>query len=158
VLLAEAIWRRQLRAGRGHTQIETDLETASTRLNLLAALALTGDASRGGEVLPRLNGWGRRFADTYQVLNKGAHGAHRGDLGLLVGDARNSPARSLAASRDTGGAARRRQAPHRSMRSQILCLTAYLDQSTAARTAYLGPHSVAAATSTPTNWPPLPPN
>jgi len=85
---AEAVWRRELRAGRGHTQIETDLEAASTRLNFLAALALTGDASKGGAVLPKLNGWGHRFADTYQVLNKGAHAGHTGDLGLLVGDAR----------------------------------------------------------------------
>ena len=84
----EAIWRRQLRAGRGHDEIEADLEEARARLNLLAALALTGDASKGGEVLPRLNAWGSRFADTYQALNKGAHVAHAGDLGLLVGDAR----------------------------------------------------------------------
>jgi energy-coupling factor transporter ATP-binding protein EcfA2 len=85
---AQAVWRRGLRAGRGHTQIETDLEAASTRLYLLAALALSGDSSKGGEVLTKLNAWGRRFADTFQVLNKGAHAAHTGDLGLLVGDAR----------------------------------------------------------------------
>ena len=86
--LTEAVWRRELRAGRGHADIEKDLEAASVRLNLLAALALTGDASKGGEVLHRLNTWGRRFGDTYQALNKGAHAAHDGDLGLLVGDAR----------------------------------------------------------------------
>jgi hypothetical protein len=84
----EAVWRRQLRAGRRHDEIEADLEAARVRLNLLAALALTGDASKGGEVLPRLNAWGRRFGDTYQALNKGAHVAHDGDLGLLTGDAR----------------------------------------------------------------------
>ena len=84
----EAIWRRQLRAGRGHTEIEADLEAAGARLNLLAGLALTGDAAKGGEVLPRLDAWGRRFADTYQVLNKGSHAAHAGDLGVLVGDAK----------------------------------------------------------------------
>jgi hypothetical protein len=32
-----------------------NLEAASARLNLLAVLALTGDASKGGEVLSRLN-------------------------------------------------------------------------------------------------------
>jgi hypothetical protein len=58
------------------------------RLNLLAALALTGNASLGGEVLRRLNAWGRAFGDTYQALNKGSHVAHAGDLGLLVRDAR----------------------------------------------------------------------
>ncbi|MGH3256048.1 MAG: AAA family ATPase [Streptosporangiaceae bacterium] len=85
----EAVWRRELRAGRRHADIEADLEAAGVRLNLLAALALTGDASKGGAVLGRLNSWGPRFADTYQALNKGAHAAHDGDLGLLVGDARS---------------------------------------------------------------------
>ncbi len=83
----ETIWRRQLSAGRGHAEIEAALE-AATSLNLLAGLALTGDAANGGQVLPRLNAWGRRFADTFQALNKGAHAAHAGDLGVLVGDAR----------------------------------------------------------------------
>jgi hypothetical protein len=84
---AETIWRRQLSAGRSHAEVEADLE-AATRLSLLAGLALTGDAAKGGEALPRLNAWGRRFADTYQALNKGSHTAHAGDLGLLVSDAR----------------------------------------------------------------------
>ena len=82
----ETVWRRQLRTGHGHAEIEASLE-AVTSLNLLAGLALTGDASKGGLVLPRLNGWGRQFADTYQALNKGAHAAYAGDLGGLVGDA-----------------------------------------------------------------------
>jgi hypothetical protein len=60
----------------------------SARLKLLAALALTGGAAKGGAVLPRLNAWGRQFGDTYQALNKGSHEAHAGDHGLLVGDAR----------------------------------------------------------------------
>ena len=85
--LTEAIWRRQLRDGRGHAEIEAVLEDAD-RLNLLAALALTGDSAQGGEVLRRLNAWGRSYADTYQALNKGAHAAHARDLGVLVGDAR----------------------------------------------------------------------
>ena len=85
----EAIWRRQLHAGRGHAEIEADLESAGARLNLLAGFALTGDSAQGGgEVLPRLDAWGRRFADTYQALNKGSHAAHAGDLGVLVGDAK----------------------------------------------------------------------
>jgi hypothetical protein len=60
------------------------LDEASVRLTLLAALALTGDSGRGGAVLPRLNSWGRSFADTYQALNHGAHGAHTGDPGQLI--------------------------------------------------------------------------
>ena len=93
----EAVWRRELRAGRGHAEIEEDLEAARVRLNLLAALALTGDASKGGEVLPKLNSWGHRYADTYRALNKGAHVAHDGDLRLLTADARALVAKIRAA-------------------------------------------------------------
>jgi recombinational DNA repair ATPase RecF len=85
----DAVWRRELRAGRGRADIEDGLEAARVRLNLLAALALTGDASKGGDVLSRLNTWGRRFADTYQVLNKGAHVGHGGDLRSLIADAKD---------------------------------------------------------------------
>lgn len=94
----EAVWRRELRAGRGHAAIEDDLEAARVRLNLLAALALTGDASKGGDVLPKLNSWGRRFADTYQALNKGVHVTHSRDLRLLIDDARGLVAKVRAAS------------------------------------------------------------
>jgi hypothetical protein len=83
----EAVWRRQLREGRGHAEVEALLEEA-VRLTLLAALAIAGDSGRGADVLPRLNSWGRSFADTYQALNRGAHGAHTGDLDLLVHDTR----------------------------------------------------------------------
>ena len=84
----EAIWRQQLHAGRRHDEIEDNLEAARVRLNPLAALALTGDASKGGDVLPRLNAWGHRYADTYRILNKGVHVTHDGDLRLLIADAR----------------------------------------------------------------------
>ena len=84
----EAIWRQQLHAGRPHDEIEDNLEAARVRLNPLAALALTGDASKGGDVLPRLNAWGHRYADTYRILNKGVHVTHDGDLRLLIADAR----------------------------------------------------------------------
>ena len=92
----EAVWRRELRAGRGHADIEADLEAASVRLNLLAALALTGDASKGGDVLPRLNTSSRRSADTFRALNKGAHAAHDGDLWLLIADAKDLVAKICA--------------------------------------------------------------
>ena len=84
----EAIWRQQLRVGRRHDEIEDNLEAARVRLNPLAALALTGDASKGGDVLPRLDAWGHRYADTYRTLNKGVHVTHDGDLRLLIADAR----------------------------------------------------------------------
>jgi recombinational DNA repair ATPase RecF len=83
----DAIWRHQLRAGRRHDEIEEAVEDARVRLNRLAALALAGDASKGGEVLPKLNAWGHRYADTYQILNKGAHVASHGDLRPLTRDA-----------------------------------------------------------------------
>jgi energy-coupling factor transporter ATP-binding protein EcfA2 len=92
----EAVWRRELRAGRGHADIEADLEAARVRLARLAALALTGDASKGGEVLPRLNTWSRRSGDTYRALNKGAHAAHDGDPRLLVADAKDLVAKIRA--------------------------------------------------------------
>jgi hypothetical protein len=90
------LWRQQLRAGRRHDEIEADLEAARVRLNPLAALALTGDAAKGGEVLPKLNSWGHRYADTYRTLNKGAHVAYDGDLHLLTGDAGNLVAKIRA--------------------------------------------------------------
>ena len=83
----DAIWRHQLRAGRRHDEIEEALEHARARLTPLAALALTGHASKGREVLPKLDAWGHRYADTYQTLNKGAHAAHDGDLRQLPDDA-----------------------------------------------------------------------
>jgi recombinational DNA repair ATPase RecF len=92
----EAIWRRELRAGRGHADIEADLDAARVRLARLAALALTGDASKGADVLPRLNTWSRRSGDTYRALNKGAHAAHDGDLWLLVADAKDLVAKIRA--------------------------------------------------------------
>jgi hypothetical protein len=85
----DAVWRRELRAGRGRADIEDGLEAARVRLNPLATLALTGDASKGGDVLSRLNTWGRRFADTYQALNKGAHVGHGGDLRSFIADAKD---------------------------------------------------------------------
>ena len=84
----EAVWRRQLRDGRGHIEVEALLEEAGVRLTLLAALALTGNSDRGNEVLPRLNSWGHSFASTYRALNRGAHLAHPGDLDLLIHDTR----------------------------------------------------------------------
>lgn len=83
--MAEAVWRRALRAGRSHAEVEADLEAADS-LTKRAALALFGQADRGGEVLPRLNAWGRRAADTYQALNRGAHHGHGGDLPGVVAD------------------------------------------------------------------------
>ena len=80
----EAIRRRQLRAGKRHAEVEAEIDDAGT-LTKRAALALFGDASKGGDVLPRLHAWRRSAADTYQALNKGAHAGHRGSLRSLQG-------------------------------------------------------------------------
>ena len=46
----------------------------------------------------------------------------------------------------------------RSMRSQLLCLTAYLDPARPAEPPTSSPPSATPATTTPTNWPPPQPN
>ena len=83
--LADRYRALQLASGVKHEQVEGALTHAET-LTKLAALALVGDVSRGGEVLPKIKRLGNRYADAYQAMNKGAHGAYTGDLGLLVRD------------------------------------------------------------------------
>jgi hypothetical protein len=46
------------------------------------------DVDKGGAVLPKLNEWDGRMAQTYQACNRGAHGAHVGNLEDLVSDTR----------------------------------------------------------------------
>lgn len=79
----EATRRTQLRAGKPHAEVEAAIEAADSTTKK-AALAMFGDAQRGGDVLPRLDNWQRSAADTYQALNKGAHDEHRGSLRSLV--------------------------------------------------------------------------
>jgi recombinational DNA repair ATPase RecF len=83
----DAIRRKLLRAGKRHAAVEAEIEAADT-LTKKAALAMFGDASRGGDVLRRLNSWRPASADVYQALNKGAHAEHRGSLRSLVTQAR----------------------------------------------------------------------
>ena len=81
----EVIRRRRLSSGTGHAEVEAALEQARTTSQLLA-LALFDDQDRGGEVLGRLNGWGRWAADTYNACRKGTHSSYPGDLRALVAD------------------------------------------------------------------------
>jgi len=67
--------------------MEAEIENADT-LTEKAALAMFGDAYRGGDVLRRLNSWRPAAANTYQALNRGAHDGHHGSLRTLVGQAR----------------------------------------------------------------------
>jgi hypothetical protein len=78
--------RRLLASGRDHAEVDATLDAART-LTQKTALALFGDVGRGGDVLPRLDRLGRAHADTFQALNKGAHGELVGSPKDTVGDA-----------------------------------------------------------------------
>ena len=82
---------RQQRLGKSgvtHAQVE-DLLRDQHKLYPLMALALFDDERRGGDVLTRLNMWGRSAADTFTALNKGAHhGISRPDLDGYCRDTR----------------------------------------------------------------------
>jgi hypothetical protein len=55
----------------------------------IAALALSGDPGGGTRVISDIERrWGRPFATTIGVLNRGTHEGHRGDLGRLISDSR----------------------------------------------------------------------
>jgi recombinational DNA repair ATPase RecF len=85
----EAYWRTQLRLGRTRSEIEESLEGNGKKLNLraVAALALFGDVAEAGNVMDRLyRQWGRTNAETYKVLNRGAHEGHSGSLANLIDD------------------------------------------------------------------------
>ncbi len=82
---ADAVRRRDLAAGHTHAEVEAALE-ATPKLLPRLALAILGDAGRGGEVLGRLNAMGRWAGDAVRACNAGAHEGHDGDLGALVDD------------------------------------------------------------------------
>ena len=80
----ETIRRRRLTKGEAHEQVEMDLENAD-RLTEKMALAIFDDATRGGDVLTRLNAtYGHAAGDTFVWANKGAHGNAQLDARDLV--------------------------------------------------------------------------
>jgi ABC-type lipoprotein export system ATPase subunit/energy-coupling factor transporter ATP-binding protein EcfA2 len=80
--------QRLAKSGVTHAQVE-DLLRDQHKLYPLMALALFDDEARAGEVLNRLNSWGRSAADTFLALNKGAHhGISRPDLDGYCRDTR----------------------------------------------------------------------
>jgi recombinational DNA repair ATPase RecF len=86
---AQAFWRQQLRDGRTRADIEAAIEGKKLKLVNIAALALSGDPDRGTRVISDIERqWGRPFANTIGVLNRGTHEGHRGDLGRLISDSR----------------------------------------------------------------------
>jgi ABC-type Mn2+/Zn2+ transport system ATPase subunit len=71
----EAVRRRRLAKGENYAAVENLLAEASHRLTNLAALTLFDDPERGGDVLASLQKAERTFPDTFQTLNRGAHGS-----------------------------------------------------------------------------------
>ena len=76
----------RLRSGESHASVDALIDGAGN-LNQIVALALFGDASRGGEVLAVLN---RRFgswaADALNACKDNVHRSARGSLESLVND------------------------------------------------------------------------
>jgi hypothetical protein len=70
----EAVRRRRLAKGENYAAVEELLTDASHGLTRLAALALFDDLDRGGDVLAALRKAEPNFPNTFQTLNRGAHG------------------------------------------------------------------------------------
>jgi hypothetical protein len=86
-VLNDMIRRKLYAHGVAHDEVEEQI-AAVTTLNTRSALALFGDASRGGDVLTRLGAFGNSARDVYQGANKGVHDGYAGDLPRLVRDTR----------------------------------------------------------------------
>ncbi|HEV7501598.1 MAG TPA: hypothetical protein VGQ33_16395, partial [Vicinamibacteria bacterium] len=71
----ETVRRRRLARGENYAAVEELLAHANHRLTTLAALALFDDAEKGGDVLGQLRKAEPGFPDTFQTLNRGAHGS-----------------------------------------------------------------------------------
>jgi recombinational DNA repair ATPase RecF len=84
----QAFWRRQLRAGQTRAAIEDTLAASRRQFTPIAALGMFGAADQGGQVLPLLNRWGRKYADTFQALNRAVHTLRPGDARDLISDSR----------------------------------------------------------------------
>jgi hypothetical protein len=70
----EAVRRRRLAKGENYAAVEKLLADASHGLTKLVALTLFDDVDRGGDVLGALKKVEPTFPDTFQTLNRGAHG------------------------------------------------------------------------------------
>jgi energy-coupling factor transporter ATP-binding protein EcfA2 len=82
--LDDVAWRRLLKAGTPHSEVERLLDDATT-LHQRAAVGLFGDLGRGSDVYSTLNSrFGAWAVDTFKACKAGAHGEAVGDVGLLV--------------------------------------------------------------------------
>jgi len=70
----EAVRRRRLGKGENYAAVEKLLTDASHGLTKLVALTLFDDPDRGGDVLAALRKAEPNFPNTFQTLNRGAHG------------------------------------------------------------------------------------
>jgi hypothetical protein len=81
---AQIVWRRWLRAGKRHEDIEDELSRVTT-VNQWMSLALFHDSERGGDVMSTLNRrQGPWAGDVFSRLKKGAHEGDTGDLKGLI--------------------------------------------------------------------------
>ena len=91
----QVVRRRGLAAGKSHDVIEDDLKNAG-KTTALAALAFYGDKDRGGDVMGRLNQFGKWAGDAFRACKDGAHQATGGDLSLLINDTEKLALRMIA--------------------------------------------------------------
>jgi ABC-type Mn2+/Zn2+ transport system ATPase subunit len=87
--------RRGLATGRSHADIEDDLKNAG-KTTTLAALAFYADKDRGGDVMGRLNQFGKWAGDAFRACKDGAHQATGADLSLLIKDTEKLALRIIA--------------------------------------------------------------
>ena len=85
-ILTDIARRRLLRRGVPHQDVESRVASCTT-LNMRAALALFEDESKSGEVMSRLNMYGKYAPDAFRAVNKGSHVGLGGDLVGFVRDA-----------------------------------------------------------------------
>ena len=83
--LQSRAWTTLLRAGKEHAAIEEAIRAAQG-VHPLAALALLGDANKGGDLYGYLNQRSDNGTATFKLLKEGAHGEFRGDVEQLVKD------------------------------------------------------------------------
>jgi hypothetical protein len=82
----DVIRRRRIGRGEPHMAVEKVLHDSKTT-NVLMALALWDDGSRGGEVMRSVSKrWDEALGDALGIAIRGAHVGYRGDLASLVAD------------------------------------------------------------------------
>lgn len=80
---------RAVRLGRGDAYADVEAALADApKVKQVLTLAIFDDASRGKDLLPRLNTYGSWAADTVQACAEGAHHAPSGDPHCLITDAK----------------------------------------------------------------------